>query len=82
MLIAELSDENLVLTFVVVPASIYDKFPPAVISPNVDTLFTDNIDVGSRVDCFESKDVLRLTPPLVIVSQEKSLNVKSVVVVN
>ena len=54
----------------------------AVILPNVDTLFTLNAEVTSSLSCFVSNDVLRLTPPLVIVSQVKSLNVKSVVVVN
>ena len=50
--------------------------PPAVISPKVDTLFIEIIDDSSSLSCFVSKDVLRLTPPLVILSHVKFLNVK------
>ena len=47
--IAELVAEISVLTFFVVPLCKNNKLPPAVISPNVDNLFIDNIDDESIV---------------------------------
>ena len=64
-LIAELVAENSVLTFldpIVLSKNV--KFPPLVISPNVDTLFTLKADVTLSVFCFSFNDVSIFTPSI------------------